>query len=381
MLRKYALILLGLFSVFKVDAYQIAPSGSAFESRLTNEKESSLIKAAGTVGVLLKAPVHEEITQLAFECIVDAGNLAVDKECAGANKGFANHFVIYGVRWNDLPPFRLDPKEGNCSYLGQNVCRIDQTVRFSTQPICWYCLFVDAEKTAQKKKIAGCRKEANTVPGNLMTRSHFGDLQFLHAMATEPGEAASVTQAKILGWAEFTWKVAMKEIKPETPLRNIPIPVIQEHFGCTEWRVVDIYLLGRQDPKIGLLQQIHQIAFGSLMHTVQDSFARAHTSRELVPKEGACPNTSILRPPRIVEFHTYAAQDGKLHDAEDARTALVGGSVAQGWPQAVVASRELARLYQDRTSWDTAKQYIQCLFETVENPTNASPGKEFERTM
>lgn len=33
-----------------------------------------------------------------------------------------------------------------------------------------------------------------------MTRSHYGDLQFLHAMASEEGIHPGATRAKILDW-------------------------------------------------------------------------------------------------------------------------------------------------------------------------------------
>ena len=42
-------------------AFQTAPMGSAFESKLTNETENSLATVAGRLGVLIKGRVHEEI--------------------------------------------------------------------------------------------------------------------------------------------------------------------------------------------------------------------------------------------------------------------------------------------------------------------------------
>lgn len=39
------------------------------------------------------------------------------------------------VLLNDLPPFKLSPEEGNCTYLGKS-CNVSQTIRFSTQPLC-----------------------------------------------------------------------------------------------------------------------------------------------------------------------------------------------------------------------------------------------------
>lgn len=380
MLRSLALAIATVLMAGQVAAFQIAPMGSQFEARLTNETPSNLAKVAGRLGVLLKSPVHEEITQLGYSCAAEPGSLNEDTACAGANVGFANHFVIYGVRWNDLPPFRLNSEEGsNCSYLGQAVCRTDQTVRFSTQPLCWFCLFKDAEQKAKSAKISGCARGKDVIRGNLMTRSHFGDLQFLHGMASEEGEDASVTQTKILGWLEFAWKVASREIKSDAFLRDIDIPTIKEHFGCSEWRVSDIYILGRQDGKTGLINQVHQIAFGSALHTVQDSFAGAHTSREASAKAGLCEGTTIERPPRVVEFHTYGAQDGHLHDAQDARAALVAKRPADGWPDAVIATRQLVELYSSNAKWDQAQHYLRCLFDTVEQPNRASAGENFRR--
>lgn len=375
MLRVPVLATLWALAPAMATAFQIAPMGSEFEARLTRETNSSLAKVAGRVGVLLKSPVHEEITQLGFSCAVDAVSLGSDRACGSANAGFANHFVIYGVRWNDLPPFQLKAEEGNCAYLGQNTCRTDQTVRFSTQPMCWYCMFRDAQQKARTKRIAGCTQGKDVVAGNLMTRSHFGDLQFLHGMASEEGEDPAVTQSKIVGWLEFAWKVSTKEIKADALLRDIDIPVIKAHFGCTEWRVSDIYILGRQDQKSGLIQQIHQIAFGSALHTVQDSFAAAHTSREAEALPGLCSNTAIERPPRVVEFHSYGVQDGHLHDAQDAREALVSKRTSDGWPHAVVATRNLVGLYESNTKWADAQHYLRCLFETVETPNPASAGE------
>lgn len=356
-------------------AFQIAPMGSEFESKLTNESEDSLARAAGRLGVLIKGRVHEEITQLGMGCPVEPSNLATDTACGVRDRPFASPYVIYGVRWNDLPPFRLSPEEGNCTYLGKS-CKVSQTVRFSTQPLCWYCLFKDAEKKAQTRPIVGCSKEKGTIRGNVMTRSHFGDLQFLHAMASEEGVHPGATRAKVLDWLEFAWKVSTREIKPDTFLRDIQIPTVQEHFGCTEWRVVDLYILGRQD-KLG--KYLHHIAFGSVLHTVQDSFAGAHVSREQQAPAGLCRNSEHQHPRRIVEFHTYGAQDGGLHDEQDSREAMTRVNVADRWPDAVEATHNLAQFYEERALWSDVQPYMQCLFELADERKDSSPGDPYRR--
>src|SRR5687768_955827 len=89
------------------NAFQIAPLGHPSEKRLTNEHPSRIVEIAGKLGVILKAPVHEEITQLGFGCPVELGAFESDKYCARSDEGSAPPIVIYGIRWNDLPPFRL----------------------------------------------------------------------------------------------------------------------------------------------------------------------------------------------------------------------------------------------------------------------------------
>jgi hypothetical protein len=83
--------------------------------------------------------------------------------------------------------------------------------------------------------------------------------------------------------------------------------------------VSDLYILGRQDAKSGLLPGLHHIAFGSVLLTLQDSFAAAHVPRESNAIPQSSETTEFVRPPGILEFHTYGAQDGTLHDHGDSR--------------------------------------------------------------
>jgi len=369
----------GLLACSWAQAFQIGPLGTRHEERLTNETNTTLARIAGKLGVLVKAPVHEEITHLGKWCHVERQNLSTDTYCSGRDVGFASPYVIYGVRWNDLPPFRLDQGQGNCDYFGRkNVCRVDQTVRFSTQPMCWYCLFKDAETKAQTQEISGCSRAADSIPGNLMTRSHFGDLQFLHGMASKPDVHPVDTRAQVLDWLEFAWKVSSKEILPMTALKDVRIPTIQKHFGCTEWRVVDLYLLGRQDAASGLVPQIREIAFGSVLHTVQDSFAAAHAEREKEPTQQLCVGTTYAIPSRVVEFHAYGPQDGKLHDHDDSRDAMTSGSLDR-WPEAVEATRNLFELHSDGAKWEQASVYMQCLFQLSATRRPSSAGESYRR--
>lgn len=358
-------------------AFQIAPMGTKSEARHTNEPESAVAKAAGTLGILIKAPVHEEITQLGFGCPASRARLAADRLCGSANEPYANPFVIYGVRWNDVPPFKLEDGEGQCSLYGKR-CKTSETIRLATQPVCWYCLFDNASKTVANKPIVGCGAARNQSRGNLMTRSHFGDLQFLHSMASTRGEPALKTQKQVVDWLEFAWKVGSREIKPNEKLRDITIAAIAERFSCSPWTVAEMYILGQMTSDHGLAPKINQIAFGSLLHTVQDSFAAGHTEREGKRPNEQCGETGFRMPPRIVEFHNYSAQDGTLHDHEDSRTAMVAGA-RDDWPLAVEATKNLASLFEDRADWEAVKSYIGCLIQLAPQTKPSSAGQRFAR--
>ncbi len=364
--------------------FQIAQLGSSFEAKLTNEPESTLAKVAGKLGKLVKKPVHEEITQLAFYCPTDAQALADDEECAMRDAPFATAFIIYGVRWNDLPPFQLRKNEGRrCKKFltGGAACNTSQTIRFSTQPECWYCIFTAAESfTAKGGSIAGCPADKAGRPrvalGNLLTRSHYGDLQFLHSMAVGDGIPAKDSQQQVLAWIEFAWRVSVGDYKPTQRLAQVDIPFIAGRFACTEWTVADLYILGRQDK---LLPNIKDVAFGSIMHTVQDSFSSSHTQRESVAADGFCAgNEQYPKPSRILEFHSYGSQDGHRHDAEDERTAMVSHAV-ENRTEAIAASRMLVDLYRDRKPWAEVKPYAECLFELSDTATPSSPGDNYRK--
>ena len=371
--------LFALVLATSASGFQLAPMGSQYEAKLTNESPSFLSRVAGKVGILLKEPVHEEITQLALGCPAEPGQLLTDRTCLGADQPFANPFIIYGVRWNDLPPFRLRHNEARgCKKLfgmGGQACKVDQTVRFSTQPECWYCLFREGEQLADKRTIDGCRRGKGVSRGNLLTRSHFGDLQFLHAMASGDDIPAADTQARVLDWLEFAWKVSTREFGPDTKLKAIQIPTIQKQFGCSEWTVADIYILGRQDK---LRPKLHEIALGSVLHTVQDSFAGGHATREATAPAELCPGSTMERLPRVIEFHSYTGQDGHKHDGRDTREAMASATASQ-WPLAVVATRQTLELHDSNAEWTEVRAHFECMFDLAPGSRPSSPGDAYRK--
>lgn len=189
------------------------------------------------------------------------------------------------------------------------------------------------KKDALFSFLDSCQKEKSKIidsTWDLMYRTHCGDMQFLHSMASNNDELASVTKSKILAWAEFSYKVAVGTIPLRWRFRSIEQKMTDERArlfkeimisrtgGRSKWtpyvlfsqscdRDFSFFSKGRLT-KLSCIQrnmpehQIANIALGSLIHVVQDSFSKSHTER----KGGV-----------ITRFGIYSAQSSHEHKKED----------------------------------------------------------------
>lgn len=342
--------------------YQLSPEGSQVEIDLTNYDKAALerylsrwafdgIKTFGT-------PVHEEITNRILGC---NGDELFCKKPTRIPKA-AN--IMAGVRWNDDPPFRFESGYGK--FAG---CSAGNTIRFVTYPECWLRVFLASEKQVEAGK-----QITNKSP--LMVRSHFGDLQFLHSMASDGNEDPKVTRGHILTWAEFTWRLALKEYSPSTLLKDIPVEGMKEIFGMNGWDINDIFRLG--NPQLEGIDNLAEVAFGSLLHVVEDSFALGHVERAYPDSNQECTGTKIIAPGKIREFHAYNLQNSKRHADDDSRDAF-----ATHWadpsPNVVDVGRVLYGYYKEKASWDIVKPYIECVFELHQEVRKATAGDKYRR--
>lgn len=345
-------------------AYQLTPEGSFIERKLASrdqafwERVLSLLALKGIP--IVAGPVHEEITNRILGCDGDpdiCGNPEFDDKLA---------YFLAGVRWNDDPPFRFRRGQGNFSG-----CTAGQTVRLVTQPRCWANTFKDGQKRASK----GIALDGSNA--TLLARSHFGDMQFLHAMASRDGEAPAETRSKILMWSEFTWRLSLGEYDTDKTIIGIPIPGFSEFFTYNkEWRIQDLFALG--NPHVRLPEEMSQVAFGSLLHLVQDSFADGHVERLRPDGRAVCESTAerLLMPGKIIEFHSYVRQNSQEHGKSDSRN-----SFSTHWtedkPDVIDVGKVLYDLYDRGAPWDEAKLYIECIFTTEEGARTASPGERY----
>lgn len=344
-----------------VVAFKLSPQGTALEQSVAKKYSNwwrRIVAGLGAKGVgHFTEPVHEEITHRVYGCQGDAD------VCGDPNVGFASPYVLAGVRWNDDPPFRLEGDEGRGT-----TCKVTETIRFTTQPTCWAELFRDAKKKAEAGKMLDATSRTS-----LLGRSHFGDLQFLHAMASRDGELAADTKRRIMMWAQFAWGIATGKYALATRLKDAQIDGMQQHFGRTEWTVQDLLTLGNPP----LRPRIKEVAFGSLLHMVQDSFAKAHVDRGEPIQGQMCEGVvQHAAPGKIRSFHAYNNQDSDKHGEYDSRNAFSAHWTVDK-PGVIDVGQALRAYFERAATWEEVQPYLDCVF-TLENPTaQASAGNGF----
>ena len=341
-------------------AWKLTPEATATERALAAYSASRLQRAINKgafqgVAVVGHA-VHEDITRRALQCTDDG------LDVPGCE--YDIRYQVAGVRWNDDPAFKFLPGRGD--YVG---CTAGQTVRMVTQPLCWVRVFHHGESAAARGvRLTGAN-------GNLLVRSHFGDLQFLHAMAVADGEAPEQTRRNVLAWAEFTWRTAIGEpgFGLEGVVSRLPIEGFAQRFRFNQgWRIQDLFALG--DPTARRDDRLQRIALGSLLHVVQDSFAAGHVQR-VAPMPGAtCAGRADWPAPgSVVEFHSYPHQDARKHGRADQPDALATHLVGHH-PNVIDVVRTLADLWHAGTPWDDARPYLECVFALAPDARPSSPG-------
>jgi hypothetical protein len=330
----------------------------------------------------MKQPVHETLTLLAYDYYTHpelaAGGRAKTSADNLRKSGIFRDLVL-GSEWNDDPD----------SLLRQNIVKAVQ----------WNALFKNAQEQARCKKDssqASCKNVAITDTPMMLYRSHFGDFQFLHAMASQPSESAQETKDKIMAWAKFTYtlSISSNDFSNET----IDGPVISSFSTISAtllrqgWTVGALFdpvpggewessynplKLGRFKPsnvpraqvKYPALVQgasVKHIALGSLLHMVQDSYSDAHVERV-----AGCNPLSKQRY-GIVSFRDYVAQSSADHGLADVRPDwLNAGDLEKNNP--VWASAQLIQYSFNKVAWDKGvEQFLDKEVFPLTNPSNPS---------
>jgi hypothetical protein len=348
-------------------SFQVLPKVSDVDRKLANMGANSVADPLAQFVMsgllpLVKSPVHEAITLNAVGCNVTPGQ---EKDCVVLDAIQANRFLLYGVRWPDDPPFTLDANKPPANIN----CDPRVTVRSTAQPKCWLGLFNDAG--SKSKTILAKKPSAPAFgPGYyILYRSHYGDLQFFHAMAANDGERAVDTQRRLKMWAQFLWGVSLGQVRTDKPIRDLGFADLKTYFPG-EITVTNLFSTGLPEVR----KDLDKVALGVLLHMVQDSFSAAHADR--APETGGkCEQIDrFAKPGKVTQFYSYANQTGKTHDEEDTFNAL-GLKTIQTSPTVVDASRDFITLWTEKAPWEQASKFFDCVFDLQNPDASAGPGR------
>ncbi len=245
---------------------------------------------------------------------------------------------VRGAIWNDDPKMYLFDDETG-------------TEDFSSG-LMWFEEFDEDEKDESEELIA---------------RSHYGDLQYLHGMA-DVGEDPKDTQKKVMDWARFTAMVAKGEIPGNTKIEDLPdeqFKALKAQFaeGQAGWTVKDLFAGGQDDHDEFTDDLLKQRATGSLLHMIQDTYCDSHTERN---EDG-----------EIVQYRSYAGQDEKKHAAQDVIGA--GNTVAEkaanlaGAQNAINSGADVLRMLDNKEI--STEQVMKHLGDNVFNLADRSEQK------
>lgn len=347
-------------------SFQVLPKVSDADRALAKLGENGTVDQLAQFAIsgalpMIKNPVHEAITLKAVGCDASTGR---EKDCVVLEAIQANRFLLYGVRWPDDPPFLLD--KNNPPNLAN--CNPGVLMRSTSQPKCWLGLFNDAGIKAKKAML---KKEGYSVYGPgyyLLYRSHYGDLQFFHSMASYDGERAIETQKRMKMWAQFLWGIAMGQVPTYKPIRTLGFDELTPYFPG-DITATNLFATGIVEVR----KNLDKVALGVLLHMVQDSFSHAHADRAQ-ETGGQCEQMPRFeKPGRIKQFYSYAQQVGHMHDKEDTFESL-GLQTWQTSPNVVDVSRDFVTLWNEKVSWEQASKFFDCVFDLQDPDVVAGPG-------
>jgi hypothetical protein len=250
-------------------------------SEAEGEAGRSLIRGTAFYG----SPVHEEQTIRS----VTLSNILGRAYSIHEQRDRA---FVRGVFWND------DPKAD----LWSN----DKSKGPDSLGAAWYSNFLVVKQRATAEKPHFFRGG-----DDLLGRSHFGDLQFLHAMADGDEVAPEETRRKIMAWLEFAYRVAKGDIPGGQRVADVRVPGIAALFEK------DQRILEGTVAELFRDADVKEVAAGSFLHVLQDSYAGGHVQRE--KKDRRVNTLDYFGRGGVLRFHSYAKQDEDRHKADDRR--------------------------------------------------------------
>ncbi len=290
-------------------------------------------------GAKLRQGIHERIT-------IEALNDAERRRSYSAQHPNLRQQVIYGLLFNDDPGGYLFPKTGGnprgYKYTrdsgGSVVNGIKWMKKFGVVVARMKRLYILKKEEFSKRKLLigrllrsrGTRERPQLeekLQNDILWASHFGDLQYLHSMG-QGDETRAKILAKMRGYAHHAWAAATGVMTFDcfkAEIKRVKMPDASGNNQDSASANTGCPLIGSANAKRKrlLMQRFDEFdalyhtndasefryrALGSILHMIQDSYAKGHTVRE---------GWNKLNSGRVMYFQNYAEQDGAKHGVFD----------------------------------------------------------------
>jgi len=309
-------------------AYKINPLNRSYSS----EQQNSFTKN-------ISESVHEEITTKAInnfqtKCLEDDLNYS---NCLTSlnNKNYKFNSIIRGNWWSDDP--------------NQMLYKVKHGI--------WLTQMKDAERRARNNtKIDSSYK--------MLYRTHFGDMQFMHSMASKDGESPDITKKNVLMWIHFLYEISIGNFNRNTKFEDVKITDLEKFFDRHQkW---EIQWVLQPEYRLNNKNDFRLHALGSLLHTVQDSYSASHTER-IYTSNNNCPNG------RINKFLSYTNQNKTNHSLADGFKGYSESVNQTNNP--LIASEQLIEFSMKKADWNTVVEpYLSNYIFCLDDPKPASAG-------
>lgn len=323
-------------------------------------------------------PVHENLTLLTLK---EAIEQVQSKQLSRAGETLLSGIKLAELpQWNSKKHHDFNPRKAP-----ESTQEFLRGVYWPDDPKCYFFRDVRGTKNYTTgyrwfKEFSKGKHGKIKTADQLIARSHFGDLQFFHAMASRLNEPANETRENILLWARFNVAVALGRIPPGTQLKDLnakdeKLSKLQCFFKSSaywNWTIKELLTGGEKRGKSldEVFEDVHvrHRATGVLLHLIQDSFAAGHVERD---------ESRAIR-----QFHDYASQDSHDHGRQDkmGRGELLSQHIdnTPGARQAIDAGARLVVLLDSDGSVDDVMKYFEEIFKLSTDVRGAGPGEDFK---
>ncbi len=301
--------------------------------------------------------------------------------------------VIYGLLFNDDPGGYLFPKtDGNPRGYKYTKDSGESTVN----GIKWMKNFglvvarmkrlyiLKKEELSQRDGLIGRllrrrgerkrKKMEEKLKRDILWASHFGDLQYLHSMGLAH-ESRKLIITRMRGYSHHAWSAAIGAMTFDcfkAEIRQVKNPYFKPGSNKDDCPIIKAanserkrQLLMRFDEYDALYHtsdptEFRYRALGSILHMIQDSYAKGHTVREGWQGQNSG---------QIMYFQNYAEQDGDKHGAFDTH----GSQKVDNWNKISGAKKAM-----ERSSTLITYFTLQCSWKANRGDRSGCPAKGVE---